>query len=78
MPKTLVNIVTDDNPIPAYLFIKEKYEPGDRLMFISALSTLSLKQDTPLAPLPKPKSHPIPRFSENNPPNLPKKESFAR
>ena len=39
MPKTLVNIVTDDNPIPAYLFIKEKYEPGDRLMFISALST---------------------------------------
>lgn len=39
MPKTLVNIVTDDNPIPAYLFIKEKYEPGDRLMFISAKST---------------------------------------
>ena len=26
MPKTLVNIVTDDNPIPPYLFIKEKYE----------------------------------------------------
>ena len=39
MPKTLVNIVTDDNPIPAYLFIKEKYEAGDRLMFISAKST---------------------------------------
>lgn len=39
MSKTLVNIVTDDNPIPAYLFIKEKYEPGDRLMFISAKST---------------------------------------
>lgn len=39
MSKTLVNIVTDDNPIPAYLFVKEKYEPGDRLMFISAKST---------------------------------------
>ena len=39
MPKTLVNIVTEDNPIPAYLFIKEKYETGDRLMYISAKDT---------------------------------------
>lgn len=39
MSKTLVNIVTEDNPIPAYLFIKEKYEPGDRIMYISAKDT---------------------------------------
>ena len=39
MSKTLVNIITEDNPIPAYLFIKEKYEAGDRLMYISAKDT---------------------------------------
>ena len=39
MPKTLVNIITEDNPIPAYLFIKEKYEAGDSLMYISAKDT---------------------------------------
>lgn len=39
LPKTLVNIITDDNPIPAYLFIKEKYVPGDRVMYISAKAT---------------------------------------
>lgn len=39
MPKTIVNIITEDNPIPAYLFIKEKYEEGDRLMYISAKDT---------------------------------------
>jgi Holliday junction resolvase len=39
MPKTLVNIITDDNPIPAYLFIKEMYEAGDRIMYISAKAT---------------------------------------
>lgn len=39
MPKTLVNIITGDNPIPAYLFIKEKYEAGDRIMYISAKDT---------------------------------------
>jgi len=39
MPKTLVNIIIDDNPIPAYLFIKEKYEAGDRIMYISAKNT---------------------------------------
>ena len=37
--KTLVNIITEDNPIPAYLFIKEKYQPGDRIMYISAKDT---------------------------------------
>lgn len=39
MNKTLVNIITEDNPIPAYLFIKEKYEDGDRMMYISAKDT---------------------------------------
>lgn len=39
MSKTLVNIITEDNPIPAYLFIKEKYEEGDRIMYISAKDT---------------------------------------
>lgn len=39
MPKTIVNIVTEDNPVPAYLFIKEMYEFGDRLLFISAKDT---------------------------------------
>ena len=39
MPRTLVNIITEDNPIPAYLFIKERYEMGDRLMYISAKDT---------------------------------------
>lgn len=36
MSKTLVNIISDECPIAAYLFIKEMYETGDRLMFISA------------------------------------------
>lgn len=40
MAKTIVNIITDENPIPAYLFIKEMYEDGDRLMYISARSTI--------------------------------------
>ena len=40
MSKTIVNIITEDNPIPAYLFIKEKYEAGDRLMYISAKDTV--------------------------------------
>ena len=39
MPKTIVNIITEDNPIPAYLFIKEMYDEGDRLMYISAKDT---------------------------------------
>ena len=39
MSKTLVNIITEDNPIPAYLFIREMYEEGDRLMYISAKDT---------------------------------------
>ncbi len=39
MSKTLVNIITEDNPLPAYLFIKENYEEGDRLMYISAKDT---------------------------------------
>lgn len=39
MSKTLVNIITEDNPIPAYLFIKELYKEGDKLMYISAKDT---------------------------------------
>lgn len=39
MSKTLVNIITEDNPIPAYLFVKEMYEEGDILMLISAKDT---------------------------------------
>lgn len=35
MSKTIVNIVDKFNPLPAYLFIKEYYEEGDRLLFIS-------------------------------------------
>lgn len=39
MHKTIVNIVAEDNPVSAYLFVKEMYEPGDRLLFISAKDT---------------------------------------
>lgn len=39
MAKTIVNIITEDNPIPAYLFIKEMYKEGDQLMYISAKDT---------------------------------------
>lgn len=39
MAKTIVNIITEDNPIPAYLFIKEMYQTGDKLMYISAKDT---------------------------------------
>lgn len=35
MSKTIVNIITPQDPLPAYLFIKELYESGDRLMFVS-------------------------------------------
>lgn len=37
--KTLVNIISQENPISAYLFIKEQYEEGDRLLFVSAKDT---------------------------------------
>lgn len=40
MPKTLVNIITDDDPISAYLFVKEMYKEGDKLLFVSAKDTL--------------------------------------
>jgi len=39
MPKTLVNIITEDEPIANYLFVKEMYQEGDRFMFISAKDT---------------------------------------
>lgn len=34
--RTIVNIVDPSDPLPAYLFVKEKREQGDRLMFIAA------------------------------------------
>ena len=34
--KTIVNIITREHPLAAYLFIKEYYEVGDKLLFISA------------------------------------------
>lgn len=36
MGKTLVNIITPEHPVAAYLFVKEFHEPGDRLLFIAA------------------------------------------
>ena len=36
MSKTLVNIIDAEHPVAAYLFIKEMYEPGDRMLFIAA------------------------------------------
>ena len=36
MGKTIVNILTREHPVAAYLFIKEMFEPGDRLLFVSA------------------------------------------
>ena len=37
-PKTIVNILSSESPLPAYLFIKEKYVRGDRLLFLAAPS----------------------------------------
>ena len=34
--KTLVNIISREHPLAAYLFIKEFYEEGDKLLFVSA------------------------------------------
>lgn len=36
MAKTIVNIISSESPAPAYIFIREKYVPGDRLMFVSS------------------------------------------
>ena len=36
MGKTIVNIISPEHPVAAYLFIKEMFEPGDRLLFIAA------------------------------------------
>ena len=36
MMKTLVNIISREHPLAAYLFIKEYYEVGDKLLFIAA------------------------------------------
>ena len=36
MPRTLVNIVSTVDPLPSYLFIKEYFQPDDRVMFISS------------------------------------------
>lgn len=36
MSKTIVNIISREHPLAAYLFIKEYYEVGDKLLFVSA------------------------------------------
>ena len=36
MSKTIVNIISQESPAPAYIFIREKYVTGDRLLFISS------------------------------------------
>lgn len=36
MSKTIVNIISSESPAPAYIFIREKYVPGDRLLFVSS------------------------------------------
>ena len=36
MMKTLVNIISREHPLAAYLFIKEYYEVSDKLLFVSA------------------------------------------
>ena len=35
MSKTIVNIIDREDPLPLYLFVREKYEAGDRLMFVA-------------------------------------------
>lgn len=35
MSKTIVNIIDKSNPLPAYLFTKEYYQDGDKVLFIS-------------------------------------------
>ena len=35
MTKTLVNIIDPADPLPAYLFVKERYVEGDRLLFVA-------------------------------------------
>ena len=36
MPKTIVNIISREHPLAAYLFVKEYYEEGDKLVFVAA------------------------------------------
>ena len=36
MAKTIVNIISNEHPIAAYLFVKEYYQEGDKLLFIAA------------------------------------------
>lgn len=39
MAKTIVNIISREHPLAAYLFVKEYYEVGDKLLFVSANET---------------------------------------
>ena len=34
--KTIVNIISREHPLAAYLFVKEYFEPGDKLLFIAS------------------------------------------
>ena len=46
MSKTIVNIISPEHPVAAYLFIKENFEEGDKLLFIAANE--DFKSITPL------------------------------
>ena len=35
MSNTIVNIIDREDPLPLYLFFKERYKEGDRLMFVA-------------------------------------------
>lgn len=41
MSKVIVNIISSESPLPAYLFVKEKYVLGDQLLFLSSKEGLS-------------------------------------
>lgn len=36
MGKTIVNIISREHPLAAYLFVRETYEAGDKLLFVAA------------------------------------------
>lgn len=39
--RTLVSILSQESPVPAYLFIKERYRSGDKILFIASKSANS-------------------------------------
>lgn len=43
MPKTLVNIISSESPLPVYLFVREKYVKDDHLLFLSSRNAQTSK-----------------------------------